>query len=537
MATVLGLNVKFAANTAGISKGTERTAKQLESVQKSAKQATTALRSLVAIEAGKILASGFMAAGRAISRAFSSIGTHVEAVRENTKELIFLAQQAGTTTQTLQRMAAATSTVGVDQEKLADILKDVNDRVGDFLQTGGGPMADFFEKIAPKIGVTAKQFKGLSGPQALQLYVSSLQKANLNQQEFTFYLEAMASDSTRLIPLLKDGGKELEALGSRAERLGIILGDDQVRSINSMNRALGMVGKTVEGITGQVLAALADEVTRLTDDLLKFVEEFRGVGGKGGKGIAVEIVNLSISGLETFLTVMETVGKSLLTFADILNALTKHIAGFIPGGDKAFAQKQPEWQGGLDQLHAIGMGRDAFGLVVDEIDKQMGKGFEIARLGLANVRQRLRNDRMQKAVADGIEQDAGNAIGAIFARGLKSAISNIQQAMPSDDFVKELKEELKVAFEEAKQKNEKLADLYKQRDDIERQRLDNLARLNTQALEVADIRAGGIGQFIALATGREDPAIEQAREQNRQLREINQNIRALGGVVEITGGA
>jgi hypothetical protein len=85
---------------------------------------------------------------------------------------------------------------------MSDILKDVNDRIGDFMQTGGGPMADFFENIAPKVGVTAEQFARLSGPEALQLYVDSLEKAGLSQQEMTFYLEAMASDTTALIPLL-----------------------------------------------------------------------------------------------------------------------------------------------------------------------------------------------------------------------------------------------------------------------------------------------------------------------------------------------
>ena len=75
-----------------------------------------------------------------------------------------LSQVANTTPEVFQRWSAASSTVGIEQEKLADILKDVNDRVGDFLQTGGVPMADFFENIAPRVGVTADQFARLSDP-------------------------------------------------------------------------------------------------------------------------------------------------------------------------------------------------------------------------------------------------------------------------------------------------------------------------------------------------------------------------------------
>jgi hypothetical protein len=123
-----------------------------------------------------------------------------------------LAQVANATPDAFQRWAGAAQSVGIEEEKLADILKDVNDRAGDFLATGGGEMKDFFETVAPKVGVTAEQFRRLSGPDALQLYVASLEKARVSQQEMTFYLEAMANDVTRLLPLLRDGGTEMERL-------------------------------------------------------------------------------------------------------------------------------------------------------------------------------------------------------------------------------------------------------------------------------------------------------------------------------------
>ena len=55
-------------------------------------------------------------------------------------------------------------------------MKDMQDRIGDFQQTGGGPLADFFTNIAPKVGVTIQQFQKLSGPEALQLFYNSLEK-------------------------------------------------------------------------------------------------------------------------------------------------------------------------------------------------------------------------------------------------------------------------------------------------------------------------------------------------------------------------
>ena len=158
------------------------------------------------------------AAGAALAHRVGEIG----------ERLTNLSRVAGTTPEKFQEMAAASRSVGIEQEKLADILKDVQDRVGDFLATGGGPMADFFENIAPKVGVTAEQFARLSGPEALQLYVSSLEKANLSQSEMTFYMEAMASDLTLMLPLLRDNGREMDRLANEARDAGAILSNETV---------------------------------------------------------------------------------------------------------------------------------------------------------------------------------------------------------------------------------------------------------------------------------------------------------------------
>lgn len=161
------------------------------------------------------------------------------------QELENLARLSGTGVERFQEMAFAASKFGVQQDKLADILKDTNDKLGDFFQTGAGPMADFFENIAPKVGVTADSFRKLSGPDALQLYVDSLQKAGLSQSEMTFYMEALASDSALLTPLLANNGAEMERLGGKARALGIVLSEDVISQTARMNEVWATVMKTM----------------------------------------------------------------------------------------------------------------------------------------------------------------------------------------------------------------------------------------------------------------------------------------------------
>jgi hypothetical protein len=55
-----------------------------------------------------------------------------------------------------------------------------------------------------------------------------------------------------------------------------------------------------------------------------------------------------------------------------------------------------------------------------------------------------------------------------------------------------------------------------------------LSRPSQRALEVQDVRSGGISEFLRLATGRDDPAIEQSRQQLAELTRIRQELVRIG---------
>ena len=137
------------------------------------------------------LSKNAKAAGAFLTAAFAVGAGAAELARRSAEAVVQMermAQVSGTSVEVFQRWQFAARTLGMESDKIGDVFKDVQDKVGDFLQSGGGPMKDFFEQIAPLAGVTAEQFRELSGPDALQLYVSSLEKANLSQSEMTFYM-------------------------------------------------------------------------------------------------------------------------------------------------------------------------------------------------------------------------------------------------------------------------------------------------------------------------------------------------------------
>lgn len=213
--------------------------------------------------------------GIAAGAGAAALSAMIVSTANSAKELTNLAQISGASATEFQRFAAGAKSVGIEQDKLGDIFKDFREKVGEFVSTGGGGMKDFFEQVAPKIGVTADQFRNLSGPQALQLYYDSLQKANLSQEQMSFYLESMASDTTALIPLLRDGGKEMQALGDAAERTGRIMNEDAVNSAANFKKQLDEFQGILTGLSQQIASTFIPTLSAFAG---KFLEIARDVG-------------------------------------------------------------------------------------------------------------------------------------------------------------------------------------------------------------------------------------------------------------------
>lgn len=152
-----------------------------------------------------------------------------------------------------QYYAKGAETAGISIESFADKMKDMQDRIGDFQQTGGGPLADFFTNIAPRIGVTIQQFQKLSGPEALQLFYNSLEKAGASTNDMKFYMEAIISDSSLLIPLLEKNGQGFKFWGDAAQKTGAIMSDDMVKSLTEAKMNLQLLDLQWQGLQATLI--------------------------------------------------------------------------------------------------------------------------------------------------------------------------------------------------------------------------------------------------------------------------------------------
>lgn len=304
MAKVVGdIAVQVGADVSGLQDGMRKGSKAVKGFENNS------------AEMGRKFAKISVGIGLAAAAITGAITKMAADASRTAKEIQNLSNVSGIGVEAFQRLAVGGRAVGIEQEKLADIFKDVNDKFGDFMATGAGPLADFFENIAPAVGVTADQFAKLSGPEALQLYVSSLEKAGVSQQQMTFYMEALASDATALVPLLADNGKEMRKLGDEAQRSGRILGKDAVNAGTKLAATFSNAGDILRTkFQSEILNSAGAIDDLVTDNLPGFIEGLDNVA-TAASIVARELGDI-VSGIGSMITAIGEFGASFETFWD-----------------------------------------------------------------------------------------------------------------------------------------------------------------------------------------------------------------------------
>ena len=259
--------------------------------------------------------------------------------------------------QEFQFYAAGASAVGVNIEQLGSIFKDVQDKVGDFIKSEGGELEEFFTDIAPKVGVTAEQFRKLGSADALLLYVDSLQKAGASQAEMINYMESIADDASVLIPLLKDGGRGFELFGQAAAKAGALMSDEFLDKAAEMKTSMWLLEQSLKGARNQMseemLPVLRDLAAQFTD-----VSDGQSAASKTG-----------------------------VIFSNILRGLTATAVGAVAAFDI--------FGSALGAIGAAGA--------------KMWEGFDIANHPIVNMKIQIANAKQAKKVLEEAFTDAGIA--------------------------------------------------------------------------------------------------------------------------------
>lgn len=273
MASLGELSVDLIADNSGFKKSLDSAEKRTKSFGKSVKSSLSGIgKDIAKLGKGVGIVAGIGVAGvaafTAIAKSAADAGQQI-----NTASKAF---NVGVVP--LQKWAIAGKTVGFEMQDIGNVFKDVSDRIGDFLTSGGGPMQQFFTKIAPKVGVTAEQFKNLSGPQALEKFVSVGQAAGMSTQQLAHMMETLSGNSSRLLPLLVNNAEGFKKIAKQAEDLGLIISGPGVKALATMNTKMQLLGKVFTSFKNQAIAGLAPMILNILQATLKWIKAQGGVG-------------------------------------------------------------------------------------------------------------------------------------------------------------------------------------------------------------------------------------------------------------------
>ena len=332
------LNIILSARDKQFTKAMDRANKRVEKfARKSEKNLSKTTRSF----------NSMTKAVKGLGASLGSLGVayQLQGMARTTAQLGDLAAVAGVSVERFQELSFAAKAYGIEQDKIADILKDVNDKFGDFVQTGAGPLKDFFEQIAPRVGITADAFKDLSSSQKLGAYIKALEEANVSQADMTFYLEAIANDATLLQRVYANNGAELDRLSKKFRQTGAVIDEDMIKKAAKARETLDLF---TSYINNRMVIGLSNAV----DWLEKVGDAFDRLRNLGRTDpIKPEDFDLLLPGLFTGKSAKEEIArlqKALSNYEKELKIIqSDFVDGEFPKG-KDFFKEDERVQGRID---------------------------------------------------------------------------------------------------------------------------------------------------------------------------------------------
>lgn len=268
----------------------------------------------------------------AVGAAFTSVtalaGTFAAALRTQAiHELNVLSQSFDVSVESLSSWSYAAQGLGLSSEKMGDIFKDTSDKIGDFVATGGGEAKDLFDNL----NLSIDELKGLKPDEQLLAIAEGLDQVGTNGEKI-FYLESLADEASRLLPLLENGAEGLTKMKREADLLGVTLDDIDAAKVEQASDSFRVLGGAAEGFANQLTIQLSAAFAGLGEDVLDLLEEFGGMSG-----VVEIVVNNTVDGLGVVLNtihalelILKTAGNGWLQLAVVAaDALAKQAEGVV----------------------------------------------------------------------------------------------------------------------------------------------------------------------------------------------------------------
>ncbi|MCU2347692.1 phage tail tape measure protein [Enterobacter roggenkampii] len=247
----LDLVAKVGGFVSGMDKAERASQQWAKQVQKDAAETTKAFASIgsatVAL-AGAVGVAGFQLL-KSTSKQIAETDRWAKSLNISTQELLswqFAAEKAG-----------------VSGEQMADIFKDIGDKIGDAVLNKSGEAVDALNAL----GLSAEKLSKVSPDKQLLAIGESLGKISTNAEKTTI-LESLGNDLSKLLPLFDNNNEKLKQFLSLAKDFGVAPDPASIDDLVKVNQIFEDIEAQVRGLKLEISAGLAKvDLSPLTDSL------------------------------------------------------------------------------------------------------------------------------------------------------------------------------------------------------------------------------------------------------------------------------
>ncbi|HDS9504626.1 TPA: phage tail tape measure protein [Klebsiella variicola] len=236
----IDLVAKVGGFVSGMDKAERASAKWSKQVQDDVAKSSAALAGIgaAAIAAGLAVgASGFQLL-KSTSRQIAETDRWAKSLQLSTQELLawqFAAEKAG-----------------VSGDQMADIFKDIGDKIGDAVLNKSGEAVDALNAL----GLSAEKLSKVSPDKQLLAIGESLGKISTNAEKTTI-LESLGNDLSKLLPLFDNNNHKLKQFIDLAKDYGVAPDPSSIDDLVKVNQLFEDMEAQVAGLKIEIAAGLA----------------------------------------------------------------------------------------------------------------------------------------------------------------------------------------------------------------------------------------------------------------------------------------
>ncbi len=213
--------------------------------------------------AGSAIASmGAAAAGAAVAASAAGI-VLLKSTSEQITETDRWAKSLRVSTQELLAWQFAAEKAGVSGDQMADIFKDIGDKIGDAILNKSGEAVDALNAL----GLSADKLSKTTPDKQLLAIGEALSKVSTNAGKITI-LESLGNDLSKLLPLFDNNNEKLKLFIQQAKDYGVAPDANSINDLLKVNELFQEIEAQVKGLKTELASGLAKvDLTQLNKSL------------------------------------------------------------------------------------------------------------------------------------------------------------------------------------------------------------------------------------------------------------------------------